>query len=103
MLLGLEHGLVFVIKCSTLMRCLPQTAPTAAHEYLYCPLRVPAAFLGLLNFAARSKMYLRYYVVGCFTIADSLSACHSLLQYDNKVQKLAVAEFVHFIPRNNFL
>jgi hypothetical protein len=38
MLLGPEHGLVFVIKCPTLMRCLPQMAPTASHEYLrYLP------------------------------------------------------------------
>ena len=61
MLLGPEHGLVFVIKHPTLMRCLPQMAPTASHEYLCCLLRVPAAYLGLLNFAARSKKYLSSY------------------------------------------
>jgi hypothetical protein len=41
MLLGPEYGLVFVIKYPTLMRCLPQMAPTASHEYLCCLLRVP--------------------------------------------------------------
>jgi hypothetical protein len=37
----------------------PQMAPTASHDYLCCPLRVPAAYLGLLNFVASSKKYLR--------------------------------------------
>jgi hypothetical protein len=68
MLLGPEHGLVFVIKCPTLMRCLPKwhlLPPTstcaASYEYLCCPLRVPAAYLGLLNFAVSSKKYLSSY------------------------------------------
>jgi hypothetical protein len=30
-------------------------------EYLCCPLRVPAAYLGLLNFAASLKKYLSSY------------------------------------------
>ena len=42
-------------------RCLPHMAPTASHEYLCRPLRVPAAYLGLLNFAASSKKYLSSY------------------------------------------
>ena len=33
----------------------------ASYEYLCCPLRVPAAYLGLLNFAASSKKYLSSY------------------------------------------
>jgi hypothetical protein len=130
MLLGPEHGLVFVIKCPTPMRCLPQMAPTASHEYLrYLPrvpvlpptstyatsyeylrylLRVPATNPGLLDFAACSKKHLRYCVVGCFTTTESLSGCHSLPQHDNQVKqwskRLAVAEFVHVhIPRDNFL
>jgi hypothetical protein len=45
MLLGPEHGLTFVIKCPTVMRCLPQMAPTASREYLYCLPRVPVLAL----------------------------------------------------------
>jgi hypothetical protein len=41
MLLGPQHGLVFVIKWPTPMRCLPQVVPTASHEYLCCLLRGP--------------------------------------------------------------
>jgi hypothetical protein len=63
MVLGPEHGLVFVIKCPTLnalspldSTLLPPTSTCAAsYKYLCCPLRVPAAYLGLLNFAASSK------------------------------------------------
>ncbi len=61
MLLGPEHGLVFVIGCPTIMRYLPQMAPTASHEYLCCLPRVSAAYLGLPNFAASSKKYLSPY------------------------------------------
>jgi hypothetical protein len=60
-LLSPEHSLIFVIKCPTLGRCLPQMAPTASHEYLrYLP-RMPAAYFGLLNFAASLKKYLSSY------------------------------------------
>jgi hypothetical protein len=40
---------------------LPPTSTCAAYEYLCCPLRVPAAYLDVLNFAARSKKYLNSY------------------------------------------
>jgi len=62
---------------------MPYTDALSLTDDTYCLPRVPAAFLGPLNFVARSMKYLRYYAVGCFTIADSLSACHSLPQYDN--------------------
>jgi len=107
MLLGSEHGLIFVIKCPIPMRCLPQVAPTASHEYLFCLLRVPATDPGLLDFAACSKKYLRYCIMGCFTTADFLSGCHSYLSIITRSSsgpKIGGGEVCIFhIPRNNFL
>ena len=58
MLLGPEYGLVFVIKYHLLMRCLPQMAPTASHEYLCCLLRIPV--LLPMSTCATSYEYLCY-------------------------------------------
>ena len=40
----------------------------------YCLLRVPTT--DLLDFAACLKKHLRYCVMGCFTIAESVYGCH---------------------------
>jgi hypothetical protein len=63
MLLGPEYGLVFVIKCPTLNAlsppdstyCLPRVPVLPPTSTYAAPLRVPAAYLGPLNFAASSK------------------------------------------------
>jgi hypothetical protein len=48
--------------CLPRVPVLPPTSTCAtSYEYLWYLLRVPAAYLGLLNFAARSKKYLSSY------------------------------------------
>jgi hypothetical protein len=86
MVLGPEHGLVFVIKLDSNALSAPDDIYCLSFEGLCCLLRVPAAYHGLLDFVARSKKYLRYRAVGCFTTADSLSTYHSLPQHDNQVK-----------------
>ena len=52
---------LFVRGLAVSQMCFLPREPAASYEYLCCPLRVPAAYLGLLNFAASLKKYLSSY------------------------------------------
>jgi len=84
----------------------PTNTCAASYEYLCYLLRVPATDLSLVDFAVCLKKHLRYCVMDCFTTAKSLPAAIlylSMITSQAMVQRLAVAEFVFHIPRNNFL
>ena len=84
-------------RSSSTSRGKPDTNALSPPDDIYCLLRVPTTYPGLLDFAGRSKKYLRHRAAGCFTIADSLRACHSCLSTTTSYPKLAIAEVVHFI------
>jgi len=88
-MLGPEHGLVLMIK--------PDANALSPPNDIYCLLRVPTTYPGLLDFAARSKKYLKHRLLLPQPIAFApATLCLSTTTRLSSGPELMMAEVVHF-------